>query len=50
MIIMNFLPLGSKNAFEGGLNVEEKPFRKLAPVAEKFIKSWQRHLWLIHVS
>lgn len=47
---MNFLLLGSKNTFEVGLNVEEKLFRKLAPVAEKFTKSWERRLWLIYVS
>ena len=30
--------------------MEEKPFRKLAPVAGKFIKSWQKCWLLIHVS
>ena len=30
--------------------MEEKPFRKLAPVAGKFVKSWQKYLLLIHVS
>lgn len=39
-----------RTLWKGSLKVEEKPFRKLAPVAGKFVKSWQKYLLLIHVS